>query len=161
DEQTGGDFASMLSRLPKRRDVKITVTNGVHTSSLDPTTLWNWLAFLDLYVAEKVADQSRLTPIAPLIYHPILCTDQTTSPLLPAAPQTHTARRLYPGHPPLPAPLGTPARPPRRRARHPPPPAPPPPGARPRRCGRQPCTSAPGARSCLTARGPAMTASTA
>ena len=35
-------------------------------------TLWNWLAFLDLYVAEKVPDQSRLTPIAPLIYQQIL-----------------------------------------------------------------------------------------
>ena len=83
DEQTGGDFASMLSRLPKRRDVKITVTNGVHTSSLDPTTLWNWLAFLDLYVAEKVPDQSRLTPIAPLIYQQILGPGAPTPPLPP------------------------------------------------------------------------------
>src|SRR5439155_1429559 len=83
DEQTGGDFASMLSRLPKRRDVKITVTNGVHTSSLDPTTLWNWLAFLDLYVAERVPDQSRLAPIAPLIYLQILGASAPTPPLPP------------------------------------------------------------------------------
>ena len=37
---------SMLSRLPKRRDVKITLTNGVHSSPLEPEILWNWLAFL-------------------------------------------------------------------------------------------------------------------
>src|SRR5262245_9948368 len=52
DEQTGGDFASMLSRLPNRSDVKITTLNGVHSSPLDPDILWNWLAFLDLYVGE-------------------------------------------------------------------------------------------------------------
>jgi len=94
DEQTGGDFASMLSRLPKRRDVKITVTNGVHTSSLDPTTLWNWLAFLDLYVAERVPDQSRLAPIAPLIYLQILGAGAPTPPLPPtASPTLQTTRR--------------------------------------------------------------------
>ncbi len=72
DEQTGGDFASMLHRLPKRPDVKITVTNGVHSSSLDPEILWNWLAFLDIYVAERVPDASFLAAIAPVVYSQIL-----------------------------------------------------------------------------------------
>jgi predicted acyl esterase len=82
DEQTGGDFASMLSRLPKRPDVKITVTNGVHSSTLDPVTLWNWYAFLELYVAHRVPDPSFLTVIAPIVYHMILG-DGTPTPPLP------------------------------------------------------------------------------
>jgi uncharacterized protein len=68
DEQTGGDFASMLFRLPRRRDVKITVLNGVHSSTLDPEILWNWHAFLNLYVAHKVPDPSFLRVIASIVY---------------------------------------------------------------------------------------------
>ncbi|HLK11153.1 MAG TPA: CocE/NonD family hydrolase [Candidatus Binatia bacterium] len=81
DEQTGGDFASMLRRLPQRPDVKITLTNGVHTSPLDPDILWNWLAFLDLYVAGRIPDPGRLAPIAPLIYQQILGGGTPTPPL--------------------------------------------------------------------------------
>ncbi len=81
DEQTGGDFASMLPRVPKRRDVKVTVTNGVHSSTLDPAILWNWLAFLDLYVAGRVPDPGRLTPIAPIIYQTIMGSGVPTPPL--------------------------------------------------------------------------------
>jgi predicted acyl esterase len=81
DEQTGAGFASMLDRLPKRSDVKITVQNGVHTSSLDPEVLWNWLAFLDLYVAKRVPDASFLAQIAPIIYPQILGPNAPTPPL--------------------------------------------------------------------------------
>jgi predicted acyl esterase len=81
DEQTGGDFASMLNRLPKREDVKITLQNGVHTSSLDPAVLWNWLAFLDLYVARTAPDPGRIGLIAPIIYDQILGSGSPTPPL--------------------------------------------------------------------------------
>jgi predicted acyl esterase len=81
DEQTGGDFASMLDRLPRRRDVKITVMNGVHSSSLDPEVIWNWLAFLDLYVAKQLPDPGRLGAIAPIIYDQILGSGSPTPPL--------------------------------------------------------------------------------
>jgi predicted acyl esterase len=83
DEQTGGDFASMLSRFPRRRDVKITVTNGVHSSALDPEILWNWLAFLDLYVAERLPDPGRIAGIAPFLYE-IVLGDGTPTPPFPA-----------------------------------------------------------------------------
>jgi predicted acyl esterase len=83
DEQTGGDFASMLSRLPKRRDVKITVINGVHSSTLEPAILFNWAAFLDLYVAERVPRASVLRAIAPVVYSEILGPG-TPRPPLPA-----------------------------------------------------------------------------
>jgi len=72
DEQTGPGFVSMLSRLPRRPDVKISVTNGVHTSALDPAILWNWAAFLDLYVAHRVPDPSLLRLIAPVVSQMIL-----------------------------------------------------------------------------------------
>jgi hypothetical protein len=81
DEQTGGDFASMLSRLPKRRDVKITTTNGVHSSTLDPAIIWNWVAFLDLYVANQVPNPGRAAIAAPLIYEQILGRGTPVPPL--------------------------------------------------------------------------------
>jgi hypothetical protein len=83
DEQTGAGFASMLDRLPKRPNVKITVQNGVHTSSLDPAVLWNWFAFLELYVAKRVPNASFLATIAPVIYPQILGAG-TPTPALPA-----------------------------------------------------------------------------
>jgi predicted acyl esterase len=82
DEQTGADFASMLYRLPRRRNVKITVLNGVHSSTLDPRILWNWVAFLDLYVARQLPDPGRIAPIAPVIYLQIL--GALPTPPLPA-----------------------------------------------------------------------------
>jgi uncharacterized protein len=81
DEQTGGDFASMLKRLPNRRDVKISVTNGVHSSSLDPENLWNWIAFLDLYVAGQVPDPGRVAVFAPVVYSQVLGAGAPTPPL--------------------------------------------------------------------------------
>ncbi len=83
DEQTGGYFAAMLHRFPNRPDFKITTTNGVHSSTLDPDIIWNWLAFLDLYVAHRVPDPSFLTVIAPIIYQMILG-DGTPTPPLPS-----------------------------------------------------------------------------
>jgi predicted acyl esterase len=59
DEQTGPDFASMLSRFQVRPDVKITVQNGVHTSPFDPEVVWDWISFLDIYVAGRIPDPSR------------------------------------------------------------------------------------------------------
>jgi predicted acyl esterase len=81
DEQTGPGFATMLDEIPNRPDVKITVLNGVHASSLEPQILWNWLAFLDLYVAKQLPDPGRLAAIAPIIYSSILDAGQPTPPL--------------------------------------------------------------------------------
>ena len=67
DEQTGGGFASMLSMVPRRRDVKIDLLNGVHASPLEPQVLWRWHQFLELYVARRVPRQSFLTAIAPIV----------------------------------------------------------------------------------------------
>jgi predicted acyl esterase len=81
DEQTGGGFGVLLSRFPNRPDVKLTMQNGVHTSSLDPEVLFGWNAFLDLYVAKKVPNLTMLTAIAPIIYSMILEHGAPTPPL--------------------------------------------------------------------------------
>lgn len=72
DEQTGPGFATLLDRLPHRRDVKITVLNGVHSSPFEPEVLWNWVAFLDLYVAGRIPDPGRVAPFAGAIYAQVL-----------------------------------------------------------------------------------------
>jgi hypothetical protein len=85
DEQTGPDFASMLSRFPVRPDVKVTVQNGVHTSPFDLEVLWDWIAFLDIYVAGRVPDPSRMTGFASILTQQIL---GANSPMVPIPPDT-------------------------------------------------------------------------
>src|SRR6185436_9366922 len=86
DEQTGPDFASMVSRFPVRPDVKVTSQNGVHTSPFDPEVLWNWVAFLDIYVAGQVPDPSRFSPFIGVLADEILGPD---APELPVPPDTY------------------------------------------------------------------------
>ena len=99
DEQTGGDFASMLSRVPRRDDVRITVTNGVHSSAVDPAILWEWIAFLDLYVADRVPDPGRAAFLAPLVYQEVLGRGAPMPPLpedrFDGVSDTEQARRLF------------------------------------------------------------------
>ena len=102
DEQTGGDFASMLKRFPDRKDVKITMQNGVHSSTLDPENLFNWLAFLDIYVAHRLPDPGRIALIAPVIFQQILGSSQPVP--LPAdrfdgITDFETAKALYESDP--------------------------------------------------------------
>jgi predicted acyl esterase len=103
DEQTGPGFATMLDNLPKRPDVKVTVVNGVHASPLEPAVLWNWLAFLDLYVAERVPDPGRLAAIAPIVYDSVLDAGAPTPPLPPdrfdGITDYATARALFESDP--------------------------------------------------------------
>ncbi|MCC6763129.1 MAG: CocE/NonD family hydrolase [Deltaproteobacteria bacterium] len=83
DEQTGSGFVTLLKQLPKRRDVKIMLVNGVHSSSMEPTSLWDWTAFLDIYVAKRFPNMDRLTPLAGAIYENILGPGAPTPPLPP------------------------------------------------------------------------------
>ncbi len=83
DEQTGSGFATLLSHLPKRRDVKVIALNGVHSSPLEPEGLWEWTGFLDVYVRGTAPDVDRLAPFASAIYEQILGPDAPTPPLPP------------------------------------------------------------------------------
>jgi predicted acyl esterase len=86
DEQTGPDFASMVSRFPVRPDVKVTVQNGVHTSPFDLEVLWDWVAFLDIYVAGRVPDASRFSGFAGIVTETIL---GSGSPMVPVPPDDY------------------------------------------------------------------------
>ncbi len=81
DEQTGSFFATMLKLLPKRRDVKIMLTNGVHSSPLEPEGLWQWIAFLDLYVRHSQPNVDRLAPFIGDVYTQILGPGTPVPPL--------------------------------------------------------------------------------
>jgi len=105
DEQVGGGFSSMLRALPRRPDVKFTGLNGVHSSPMEPEVLYNWIAFLDLYVAGRMPNPGRVAPIAPLIYAEILGAG-TPVPPLPAdrfdsVSYFGAAKRLFESDPPV------------------------------------------------------------
>ncbi|HVU02453.1 MAG TPA: CocE/NonD family hydrolase [Polyangiaceae bacterium] len=54
DEQTGGHFPEMISKLDKNPDVWVSMQNGVHADSLGPATISRWAEFLDLFVADRI-----------------------------------------------------------------------------------------------------------
>ncbi len=104
DEQTGGDFASMLNKIPKRKNVKVTLTNGVHTSALDPEVAVRWIEFLQLYVAETAPDYALLPLLRGVVYGQILGEGAP----LPELPEfrfeglTHAqAKKLFEADPPV------------------------------------------------------------
>ncbi|MGD0313747.1 MAG: CocE/NonD family hydrolase [Acidimicrobiales bacterium] len=69
DEQTGGQWPSIIGDLSHDPDVWATITNGTHIDSLGPGTITRWLEFLDLYVADQVpTPSSTLTTLAPELY---------------------------------------------------------------------------------------------
>lgn len=80
DEQTGAGFATMLRQLPRGRDVKVTLLNGVHSSALEPEVMYEWIAFLDLYVARTLPDPGRAAPFAAVIAAEILGGGAPTPP---------------------------------------------------------------------------------
>ncbi|HYP47182.1 MAG TPA: CocE/NonD family hydrolase [Thermoleophilaceae bacterium] len=54
DEQTGGHFPESLRYLNGKRNVWISLQNGVHADSLGPSTITRWAEFLKLYVADEI-----------------------------------------------------------------------------------------------------------
>lgn len=67
DEQVGSDFANLFDDLPRRDDIKAVLTNGVHSSPIEPELLAQWLAFVSIYVADKVPDYAALEAIIPTV----------------------------------------------------------------------------------------------
>ncbi|MBK8294614.1 MAG: hypothetical protein IPK93_07510 [Solirubrobacterales bacterium] len=60
DEQTGGHFPEALHTLQGKKDVWITLQNGVHVDALGPSTVTKWLEFMKLFVADEVP---RMPPL--------------------------------------------------------------------------------------------------
>lgn len=72
DEQTGGQWSSILRALSGDRDVFATLLNGAHIDSLGPGTITRWLEFLDIFVAQDVpTTQGILSALAPRLYQTV------------------------------------------------------------------------------------------
>lgn len=54
DEQTGAHFPEALKDLRGKPDVYITLQNGVHVDSLGPSSITQWVEFMNLFVADEV-----------------------------------------------------------------------------------------------------------
>ncbi len=103
DEQTGGGFAGMLSELPRRRDVKLNLLNGTHSSTLEPEVLFRWHQFLEIYVAGRVPDQNLLAAITPIVLQQIVGGNPPAPPIPPlrfaGVPSVAAARALFESDP--------------------------------------------------------------
>jgi predicted acyl esterase len=67
DEQTGGQFATMLDRFTGTDHLYVTLTNGLHTDSLSPPVFARYAEFLQLYVGKTVPDLAPAQAIAPVL----------------------------------------------------------------------------------------------
>ena len=64
DEETGGDFANLLSRFDPAIPTKFTAVNGMHADSLAPAIAARWAEFLDFYVARRIPHIPLLVRLA-------------------------------------------------------------------------------------------------
>lgn len=60
DEQTGGQWPSLIPALDDNPDVWVTMLNGTHIDSLGPATISRWVEFLDLFVADQLPQDRPL-----------------------------------------------------------------------------------------------------
>jgi len=60
DEQTGGHFPESMGQLKGKKDVFLTLQNGVHSDSLGPSTITQWAEFMNLFVADRIPVVSPL-----------------------------------------------------------------------------------------------------
>ncbi len=60
DEQTGPHFPEILKDLKGKPDVYITLQNGVHVDSLGPSSVTQWVEFMDLFVGHQVPSMPPL-----------------------------------------------------------------------------------------------------
>lgn len=72
DEQTGGQWPSMIPALGNNPDVWVTMVNGTHIDSLGPATISRWIEFLDLFVAGRVpAERPILATLGSQLYEQV------------------------------------------------------------------------------------------
>ena len=88
DEQTGGHCPALVSHFTGTKKKWFTFTNGVHTDSLDPTTLNRWFDFLQIYVAHEspVVKQVLGKVVSPLLYQQALGVPMSDMVTLPTDP---------------------------------------------------------------------------
>lgn len=72
DEQTGGQWPTLISALDDNPDVWVTMINGTHVDSLGPATMSRWVEFLDLFVADQLpTPRPLLTDLGDTLYQEI------------------------------------------------------------------------------------------
>lgn len=72
DEQTGGQWPSLIPALDANEQVWVTLLNGTHIDSLGPATISRWVEFLDLYVADQVPrPRAVLTALGGTLYEQV------------------------------------------------------------------------------------------
>jgi len=60
DEQTGPHFPEAMKDLQGKPDVYITLQNGVHVDSLGPSSITQWVEFMNLFVGDQVPQMPSL-----------------------------------------------------------------------------------------------------
>ncbi len=91
DEQTGPQWAALLSALPTSTPVFANLVNGGHIDSTDPQIISRWLEFLDLYVADKVP--TKPSPLAGLVLDGFTSFAASTSAQAPLPPIRFTSAK--------------------------------------------------------------------
>jgi predicted acyl esterase len=102
DEQTGGHCPALAREVTGPSKKWFSLTNGVHTDSLDPATFVRWFDFLMIYVAKStpLLNAAVVTAAAPIIYQTafgISGSDLMTLPVDPIQlnPTLDTARAAF------------------------------------------------------------------
>jgi predicted acyl esterase len=88
DEQTGPQWANLISALAKDKTVFATMDNGLHIDSMGPATITRWLEFLEFYVAGRTTSTTAVKAAyaALKLLHPLVLGSSTgtTEMALPA-----------------------------------------------------------------------------
>ncbi len=72
DEQTGGQWPSLIPGMEENPDVWVTMTNGTHVDSLGPATITRWVEFLDLFVADQIpVERPIVTEMSGMLYEAV------------------------------------------------------------------------------------------
>ena len=92
DEQTGPYFGVLLDRFENAPALRITVQNGVHVDAYSPAIMYEWKAFLDLFVAKQVPEvPGTVRGLGPLLYDEIFDASMSVPPERFGAYETHEA----------------------------------------------------------------------
>ncbi len=71
DEETGGQWTSMVGSMSQDRHLFVTMTNGTHVDSLNSAIIPRWIEFLDIFVGDQLptsAQGSLINTFSPELY---------------------------------------------------------------------------------------------
>jgi predicted acyl esterase len=91
DEQTGGQWSSMLKDFDPDIPLRAFLTNGVHTESLAPQDIVRLMEFIDFYVGKRIP---QVTPLVRAVA-PTVLTDIFGGSPIPLPPDRFTSYPTY------------------------------------------------------------------